>query len=142
VAVLSRSGTLTYEVSARLSAAGIGQSLCAGIGGDPFVGAGFCEFFSLLAEDEKTRAVVVLGEIGGSAEEELARWVLDTGFDKPVVGFIAGRTAPPGKRLGHAGAILESESGIRDKLSAMRGAGFHICGDLEELPDVVGRALK
>jgi len=141
VAVISRSGTLTYEVASRLSEAGIGQSLCVGIGGDPFIGAGFTDFFSIVAEDEETKAVVVLGEIGGQAEEELARWVTETGFAKPVVGFIAGQTAPKGKRLGHAGAILESESGIADKIAAMRAAGFSICPALTELPDMVKKAL-
>lgn len=141
VAVVSRSGTLTYEVAARLSEAGIGQSLCVGIGGDPFIGAGFTDIFSLIAEDDETRAVVVLGEIGGQAEEDLARWVLETGFDKPVIGFIAGQTAPKGKRLGHAGAILESESGIADKLAGMQSAGFAICPTLGELPGLVKKAL-
>jgi succinyl-CoA synthetase alpha subunit len=141
VAVVSRSGTLTYEVAARLSAAGIGQSLCVGIGGDPFIGAGFTDVFSLLAEDDKTEAVVVLGEIGGQAEEELARYVAETGLEKPVVGFIAGQTAPPGKRLGHAGAILESEGGTRDKLAAMLAAGFILCPDLTEVAGTVRAAL-
>ena len=141
VAVVSRSGTLTYEVAARLSGAGIGQSMCVGIGGDPFIGAGFTDIFRILAEDDETRAVVVLGEIGGQAEEELAAFVTETGFDKPVVGFIAGQTAPKGKRLGHAGAILESDSGIRDKLASMQAAGFRLCGDLTELPGLVKEVL-
>jgi len=141
VAVLSRSGTLTYEVAARLSAAGLGQSLCVGIGGDPFVGTSFIDLCELLRRHDGTRAVVVLGEIGGRAEEDLAAWVTATGFDTPVVGFIAGRTAPPGKRLGHAGAILEGEGGIESKLDAMRAAGFEVCRDLSALTGVVAEVL-
>lgn len=141
VAIVSRSGTLTYETAARLTKAGIGQSLCVGIGGDPFIGTSFIDVFTLLAEDDNTRAVVVLGEIGGSAEEELAHWVRETGFAKPVVGFIAGQTAPPGKRLGHAGAILESGRGVQDKLDTMRAAGFSLCDDLGGLPLLVAEAL-
>ncbi len=141
VAVLSRSGTLTYEVAARLSAVGLGQSLCVGIGGDPFVGTSFIDLCGLLREHDGTRAVVVLGEIGGRAEEDLAAWVTDTGFHKPVVGFIAGRTAPPGKRLGHAGAILEGAGGIESKLDAMRAAGFVVCRDLSALTGLVADKL-
>ena len=141
VAVLSRSGTLTYEVASRLSAAGIGQSLCVGIGGDPFVGTSFIDLCELLRRHDGTRAVVVLGEIGGRAEENLAAWVTETGFDKPVVGFIAGRTAPPGKRLGHAGAILEGKGGIESKLEAMRAAGFTVCRDLSALTGEVAALL-
>ena len=141
VAVLSRSGTLTYEVANRLSAAGLGQSLCVGIGGDPFVGTSFIDLLGLLRDHEGTRAVVVLGEIGGRAEEDLAAWVASTGFHKPVVGFIAGRTAPPGKRLGHAGAILEGKGGIESKLDAMRAAGFAVCRDLSALAGEVAKLL-
>jgi succinyl-CoA synthetase alpha subunit len=141
VAIVSRSGTLTYETAARLSAAGIGQSLAVGIGGDPFGGVDYIELFTMLRDDENTRAVVVLGEIGGSAEEDLARWVAATGFPKPVVGFIAGQTAPPGKRLGHAGAILESGTGVQAKLDTMSQAGFFLCPDLSSIPATVARAL-
>ncbi len=142
VAVLSRSGTLTYECVARLSKAGIGQSLCLGIGGDPFVGSSFVDLMPLLEQDEQTRAVLVLGEIGGQAEEQLANWVKATDFSKPVVAFIAGRTAPPGKRLGHAGAILDpDQGGIDSKLQAMRKAGFTVCTSLGDIPARIAAAL-
>lgn len=141
VAILSRSGTLTYEAAARLTGAGIGQSLCLGIGGDPFVGTTFKDMLSPLAEDPNTKAVVILGEIGGRAEEDLAAYVKETGFSKPIVAFIAGQTAPPGKRLGHAGAILESGRGVEEKLGAMVKAGFVICPDLSNLPRLVAEAL-
>jgi succinyl-CoA synthetase alpha subunit len=133
VAILSRSGTLTYEVAARLTAAGIGQSVCVGIGGDPFIGVNYIDMFEILRNHEETRAVIVLGEIGGQAEENLAEYVVRTGFHKPVVSFIAGRTAPPGKRLGHAGAILEKGGGVDRKLETMRRAGFTVCASLEEV---------
>lgn len=141
VAILSRSGTLTYEAASRLTAAGIGQSLCVGIGGDPFIGSTFRDLMPALREDENTKAVVILGEIGGQAEEDLAAYVTETGFKKPVIAFIAGQTAPPGKRLGHAGAILESGHDINDKISAMKRAGFIVCPDLSHLPPLVGGAL-
>lgn len=142
VAVLSRSGTLTYEVAARMSAAGLGQSVCVGVGGDPFVGQSFTDMFELLRNHEETKAVVVLGEIGGRAEEDLARYVTESGFDKPVVSFIAGRTAPPGKRLGHAGAILEKGGTIEDKIETMRKAGFRVCASLDDIAGAVEDALK
>ncbi|MGE4506322.1 MAG: CoA-binding protein, partial [Desulfovibrionaceae bacterium] len=141
VAVLSRSGTLTYEVAARLSAAGIGQSVSIGVGGDPFIGSGFADLFDLLRDHEPTKAVVVLGEIGGRAEEDLALHVAATGFPKPVVAFIAGRTAPPGWRLGHAGAILEAGGGMETKIAALREGGFTVCPDLGSIPQAVARAL-
>lgn len=142
VAVLSRSGTLTYEVAQRLTDAGIGQSLSVGIGGDPFIGTTFVDMFEMLRNHDETEAVVVLGEIGGQAEEDLARYVVETGFDKPVVSFIAGQTAPPGKRLGHAGAILEKGGGTESKLQTMAHAGFVVCQSLEVIPELVKRALK
>ncbi|MGE4551926.1 MAG: ATP-grasp domain-containing protein [Desulfovibrionaceae bacterium] len=141
LAVLSRSGTLTYECAARLSAAGLGQSFCLGIGGDPFIGLGFVEAFELLRDHAPTRAVVVLGEIGGRAEEDLARFVTETRYPKPVVAFVAGRTAPPGRRLGHAGAILEPGASMEGKLDALRGAGFLTASSLTELPALAARAL-
>ena len=142
VAVFSRSGTLTYEAADRLSQAGIGQSISVGIGGDSFIGTTFTDLLELVRNDDNTHAVLVLGEVGGSAEEELARYVKMTGFEKPVVSFIAARTAPPGKRLGHAGAILDEKSGgIEAKLQAMREAGFVICPDLAQLPKLVANVL-
>ncbi|MEF2229520.1 MAG: succinate--CoA ligase subunit alpha [Pseudodesulfovibrio sp.] len=142
VAVLSRSGTLTYEVAYRLSAEGIGQSLCVGIGGDPFIGMDYIDLFEMIRNDNSTKAVVVLGEIGGQAEENLAEYVVRTGFDKPVVAFIAGRTAPAGKRLGHAGAILEEQGGIERKLKAMLQAGFAICPSLKTIAPMTKKVLK
>ncbi len=142
VAILSRSGTLTYEVANRLTASGIGQSLGVGIGGDPFIGVNFVDMFEMIRNHEETKAVVVLGEIGGRAEEDLAEYVMKTGFDKPVVSFIAGQTAPPGKRLGHAGAILEQGVGIDSKLETMSRAGFAVCPSLETVASMTARALK
>lgn len=142
VAILSRSGTLTYEVADRLTKAGIGQSLCVGIGGDPFIGSTFVDLFEMIRNHDETRAVVVLGEIGGQAEENLAEYVLRTGFDKPVVTFVAGRTAPPGKRLGHAGAILEQQGGIESKLDTMRNAGFVICPSLKVIAQLTKNVLE
>ncbi|NDV19091.1 succinate--CoA ligase subunit alpha [Pseudodesulfovibrio sp. JC047] len=142
VAVLSRSGTLTYEVADRLTSAGLGQSLCVGIGGDPFIGVNFVDMFEIIRNHDKTRAVVVLGEIGGQAEENLAEYVMATGFDKPVISFIAGQTAPPGKRLGHAGAILEKGGGIESKLTTMSRAGFAICPSLEAIAEMTAKALN
>lgn len=142
VAILSRSGTLTYEAAARMTAASIGQSMCMGIGGDPFIGTTFVDMFEMLRNHEPTRAVLVLGEIGGQAEEDLARFVTETGFDKPVLSFISGQTAPPGKRLGHAGAILEKGGGIGGKLGAMQAAGFIVCPTLEDIPELTRQALK
>jgi len=141
VAILSRSGTLTYEVAARLTSVGIGQSLCVGIGGDPFIGTNFVDMFDMIKNHDTTKAVVVLGEIGGQAEENLAEYVVKTGFSKPVISFIAGRTAPPGKRLGHAGAILENGSGIEQKLETMRKAGFTVCPSLEAVSEMTAEAL-
>lgn len=143
VAIFSRSGTLTYEAAARLSAAGLGQAMAVGIGGDPFIGLGFRECLGLVARDESVRAVLVLGEIGGRAEEDLAEYVSRTGFDKPVAAFVAGGTAPKGRRLGHAGAILdESSGGAAGKLQALRRAGISLCPDLESIPGIMARLLE
>lgn len=142
VAVFSRSGTLTYECVDRLTKAGIGQSVCVGIGGDPFVGTSFTDLCRLVRHDPNTRAVVILGEIGGTAEEELGTYMRESGFELPVFGFIAGRTAPPGKRLGHAGAILEKGSGgIEGKLRFIAESGFHIVEDLDNLATAVEKIL-
>lgn len=142
VAILSRSGTLTYEVADRLTRAGIGQSLCVGIGGDPFIGINFVDMFEMIRNHNETKVVIVLGEIGGQAEENLAEYVVRTGFNKPVISFIAGQTAPAGKRLGHAGAILDSGGGIKDKLETMGRAGFAVCPSLEAVAETAARALK
>ncbi|NLY40150.1 MAG: succinate--CoA ligase subunit alpha [Desulfovibrionales bacterium] len=142
VAVFSRSGTLTYECVNILTQAGIGQSVCVGIGGDPFIGTSFTQLCSLVRHDPQTKAVVILGEIGGTAEEELGAYMRETGFELPVFGFIAGQTAPPGKRLGHAGAILEQGGGgIEVKLRAMAAAGFQLVPNLHQIAEEVARVL-
>jgi succinyl-CoA synthetase alpha subunit len=133
VAVFSRSGTLTYETVHHLTRAGLGQSVCVGIGGDPFIGSGLTDMLELIRNDGTTRGVVVLGEIGGNEEEKLAAYIRSTGFDLPVVGFIAGQTAPPGKTFGHAGAILSKGHGEIDaKIQAMRDAGIVVASSLEQ----------
>ncbi len=143
VAVLSRSGTLTYECVHRLSAFGIGQCMCLGIGGDPYVGQDFSDMAEFLYNDNTCRALLILGEIGGSAEEDLGRQLKETGFDKPVFGFIAGQTAPPGKTLGHAGAILDpAGGGIKAKLEAMNESGMIICPDLASIPEIISRSIS
>ncbi|MFW6005376.1 MAG: succinate--CoA ligase subunit alpha [Desulfonatronovibrionaceae bacterium] len=142
VAILSRSGTLTYECVHRLTQKGIGQCFCAGIGGDPFIGQDFNDLADCLLDHESCRALLVLGEIGGKAEEDLGRSLQHKGFDKPVFAFIAGQTAPPGKTLGHAGAILDPASGgIKSKLQAMHNAGMIICPDLASIPDIISSSL-
>ncbi|WP_027178621.1 succinate--CoA ligase subunit alpha [Maridesulfovibrio bastinii] len=142
VAILSRSGTLTYEVADRLNKAGIGQSVSIGIGGDSYIGTTFADLFDMLRNHDETKAIIILGEIGGTAEQDLADYVIKTGFQKPVLSFIAGQTAPPGKRLGHAGAILKEGKGILDKLERMRKAGFIVCPSLESIPDLTAEVLN
>ena len=126
VGVVSRSGTLTYEAVGQLTALGLGQSTCIGIGGDPIIGTSQLEALALFNSDPDTHAVVMIGEIGGSAEEEAAEYV-KANMTKPVVGFIAGQTAPPGRRMGHAGAIIAGGKGTAaEKFAAMEAAGIHI----------------
>ncbi|WP_045211275.1 succinate--CoA ligase subunit alpha [Desulfonatronovibrio magnus] len=138
VAVLSRSGTLTYECVHRLTQENIGQRLCVGIGGDPFVGQDFNDICEYLYNDDQCKALLILGEIGGTAEEDLGRKLLESGFGRPVFGFIAGQTAPPGKRLGHAGAILDpAGGGIKSKLQAMHDSGITICPDLASIAPII-----
>jgi succinyl-CoA synthetase alpha subunit len=133
VGVVSRSGTLTYEAVGQLTALGIGQSTCIGIGGDPIIGTTFLDAIRLFNEDPDTHAIIMIGEIGGNAEETAAEYI-KAHVKKPVVGFIAGQTAPPGRRMGHAGAIISGGSGkASDKMDAMRDAGIDVCDTPAEL---------
>ena len=141
IGVVSRSGTLTYEAVGQLSALGIGQSSCVGIGGDPVNGTNFIDVLSLFQDDPDTDAVIMIGEIGGTAEEAAAAWIKEH-MTKPVVGFIAGRTAPPGRRMGHAGAIISGGKGTAEaKLDAFREAGVHIAPSPAELGITLARAI-
>lgn len=138
VGVISRSGTLTYEAVWQVTELGMGQSTCIGIGGDPIVGTKFVDALRLFNEDDKTDAVIMIGEIGGTAEEEAAEYIRKK-FNKPVVGFIAGRTAPPGRRMGHAGAIISGGKGTAaEKMAAMKRAGIHVV----ESPALIGATLQ
>ena len=131
VGLMSRSGTLTYEVVHQLTQAGLGQSTCIGLGGDPIIGLDFLKLLELFAEDDKTEAVAMIGEIGGDAEERAAAYIKDSNYPKPVFGFVAGLTAPPGKRMGHAGAIISGSKGrASDKIAAMEAAGITVIREL------------
>ncbi len=142
VGVVSRSGTLTYEAVHQLTELGIGQSTCIGIGGDPIIGTTFLDAIQLFNEDPDTHAIILIGEIGGNAEERAAEWI-KANVKKPVVGFIAGQTAPPGRRMGHAGAIISGGQGTaKDKYAAMAAAGIRTVETPADLGSTLAAALK
>ncbi|MHB8500128.1 MAG: succinate--CoA ligase subunit alpha [Candidatus Acidiferrales bacterium] len=142
VGVVSRSGTLTYEAVDQLTRLGIGQSTCIGIGGDPIIGTSFLDAMKLFNDDPDTHAVILIGEIGGNAEETAAQWI-KANVKKPVVGFIAGQTAPPGRRMGHAGAIISGGQGTaKDKYAAMAAAGIRTVETPADLGSTIAAALK
>lgn len=141
IGVVSRSGTLTYEAVGQLTALGIGQSTCVGIGGDPLNGTDFISVLSAFNDDPDTHAVIMIGEIGGNAEEQAAAWV-QANMTKPVVGFIAGTTAPPGRRMGHAGAIISGGKGsAADKITALEAAGIRVAATPADMGKVLAKAI-
>ena len=143
VGIASRSGTLTYEIAAGLSTRGLGQSVCLGLGGDPVVGLSFVEVLREFEKDEHTEAVVLIGEIGGDMEEQAAEFISTEGYTKPVVAFVAGRTAPPGRRMGHAGAIIMGRAGTaKNKIEAFKAAGVGVAERPSDVAKMLTRRLK